>query len=73
MVVNDNHVLGHESSGQVVAVHPSVTSLRVGDRVAIEPNKVRTTHADCYHLAMFESTQGVFERAIPDISNGFAM
>ncbi|KIW08769.1 L-arabinitol 4-dehydrogenase [Verruconis gallopava] len=38
MVVRDNHILGHESAGQVIAVHPSVTSLKVGDRVAIEPN-----------------------------------
>lgn len=38
MVVRDNHILGHESSGTVVAVHPSVSSLRVGDAVAVEPN-----------------------------------
>ena len=38
MIVNDDHILGHESAGQVIAVHPSVTSLKVGDRVAIEPN-----------------------------------
>jgi L-iditol 2-dehydrogenase len=38
MVVRADHILGHESCGQVVATHPSVTSLRVGDRVAIEPN-----------------------------------
>lgn len=33
-----DHILGHESAGQVIAVHPSVTHLKVGDRVAIEPN-----------------------------------
>jgi L-iditol 2-dehydrogenase len=38
MIVKDTHILGHESSGQVIAIHPSVTSLKVGDRVAIEPN-----------------------------------
>jgi alcohol dehydrogenase-like protein len=48
MIVKDNHVLGHESSGIVIAVHPSVTSLRVGDRVAIEPNKVRITRSYFY-------------------------
>lgn len=34
------HILGHESAGEVVAVHPSVdgSHLRVGDRVAIEPH-----------------------------------
>lgn len=30
-------VLGHESSGTVVAVGPAVKNLKVGDRVAIEP------------------------------------
>jgi L-iditol 2-dehydrogenase len=38
MVVEQDHVLGHESAGQIIAVHPSVKSLKVGDRVAIEPN-----------------------------------
>lgn len=58
MVVEDKHILGHESAGevcpssacllstafpaltalQVMAVHPSVTTLQPGDRVAVEPN-----------------------------------
>ena len=38
MIVTGDHVLGHESAGLVIAVHPSVTSLTAGDRVAIEPN-----------------------------------
>jgi L-iditol 2-dehydrogenase len=38
MIVKDTHILGHESAGTILAVHPSVTSLRPGDRVAIEPN-----------------------------------
>lgn len=38
MIVNDTHILGHESAGVVLATHPSVTHLQVGDRVAIEPN-----------------------------------
>ncbi|KOS18940.1 L-arabinitol 4-dehydrogenase [Escovopsis weberi] len=40
MIVEADHILGHESAGQVIAVHPSVTSLKVGDRVAVEPNVV---------------------------------
>ncbi|ATY58288.1 xylitol dehydrogenase [Cordyceps militaris] len=40
MVVTGDHILGHESAGEVIAAHPSVTSLAVGDRVAIEPNVV---------------------------------
>lgn len=38
MVVEDTHILGHESAGVILAVHPSVTHLKPGDRVAIEPN-----------------------------------
>ena len=38
MIVEDTHILGHESSAQVLAVHPSVTNLKAGDRVAVEPN-----------------------------------
>ena len=38
MIVEDTHILGHESAGVVLKVHPSVTHLKVGDRVAIEPN-----------------------------------
>jgi len=38
MIVKDDHILGHESAGQVIAVHPSVKDLKPGDRVAIEPN-----------------------------------
>jgi L-iditol 2-dehydrogenase len=38
MIVEGDHILGHESAGVVLAVHPSVTSLKPGDRVAIEPN-----------------------------------
>lgn len=38
MVVTGDHILGHESAGEIIAVHPSVTSLKIGDRVAIEPN-----------------------------------
>ncbi|KAM7207736.1 GroES (chaperonin 10)-like protein [Naviculisporaceae sp. PSN 640] len=40
MIVCGDHVLGHESAGEVIAVHPSVTSLKVGDRVAIEPQVI---------------------------------
>ena len=37
MIVTDAHILGHESAGEVVAIHPSVLDLKPGDRVAIEP------------------------------------
>ncbi|KAI9837075.1 MAG: hypothetical protein M1819_000724 [Sarea resinae] len=40
MIVEHDHILGHESAGVVLAVHPSVTKLKPGDRVAVEPNVV---------------------------------
>lgn len=40
MIVEDTHILGHESAGVILAVHPSVTHLQVGERVAIEPNVI---------------------------------
>lgn len=36
-MVKDSFILGHESAGVVVAMHPSVSHLELGDRVAIEP------------------------------------
>ncbi|KAF7133909.1 hypothetical protein CNMCM5793_005375 [Aspergillus hiratsukae] len=38
MIVEGDHILGHESAGQVIAVAPDVTTVKPGDRVAIEPN-----------------------------------
>ncbi|KAF2868795.1 sorbitol dehydrogenase-like protein [Massariosphaeria phaeospora] len=40
MIVTAPHILGHESSALVLATHPSVTHLRPGDRIAIEPNLI---------------------------------
>lgn len=40
MIVGGDHILGHESAGEVIAAHPSVTGLKVGDRVAIEPQVI---------------------------------
>jgi L-iditol 2-dehydrogenase len=45
--VKDAHILGHESAGVVVAVHPSVKTHAVGDRVAIEPHIVCKTCEPC--------------------------
>lgn len=38
MIVEGDHILGHESAGQILAVAPDVKTLKPGDRVAIEPN-----------------------------------
>lgn len=47
MIVGCDHILGHESAGEVIAVHPSVTSLKVGDRVAVEPQVICNACEPC--------------------------
>ncbi|OJK01219.1 hypothetical protein ASPACDRAFT_115815 [Aspergillus aculeatus ATCC 16872] len=47
MIVTGDHILGHESAGQVIAVAPDVTSLKPGDRVAIEPNIICNACEPC--------------------------
>lgn len=48
LIVDRPCILGHEASGQVVAVGEEVTNLKPGDRVAIEPGvPCHTCHACC--------------------------
>lgn len=47
MIVTGDHILGHESAGQVVAVALDVTSLKPGDRVAVEPNIICNACEPC--------------------------
>ena len=47
MVVENTHILGHESAGIILAAHPSVTHLKVGDRVAIEPGLICNACEPC--------------------------
>lgn len=47
MVVTDTHILGHESAGVILATHPSVTHLKPGDRVAIEPDIICNACEPC--------------------------
>lgn len=47
MIVTDTHILGHESAGEILAVHPSVKHLKVGDRIAIEPNVICNSCEPC--------------------------
>ncbi|KAJ4416838.1 L-arabinitol 4-dehydrogenase [Neurospora sp. IMI 360204] len=47
MIVECDHVLGHESAGEVIAVHPSVKNIKVGDRVAIEPQVICNACEPC--------------------------
>lgn len=47
MIVRGDHILGHESAGEVLAVAPDVTHLKPGDRVAIEPNIICNACEPC--------------------------
>ena len=47
MIVTGDHILGHESAGQVVATASDVSHLKVGDRVAIEPNIICNACEPC--------------------------
>lgn len=55
-VVDGPIVLGHEASGVVIEVGKAVTSVQVGDRVAIEPGTPCRDCGDCaagdYHLCV---------------------
>ena len=47
MVVENDHILGHESAGVILAKHPSVEHLKIGDRVAIEPDIICNACEPC--------------------------
>lgn len=66
MIVEDIHILGHESSGVVVAKHPSVTSLDIGDRVAIEPNIICNQCEPCL-TGRYNGCENVAFRSTPPI------
>lgn len=47
MIVEDSHILGHESAGIVIAKHQSVTTHEIGDRVAVEPGIICNACEPC--------------------------
>ena len=66
MVVEDTHILGHESAGTVIATHPSVTHLKAGDRVAIEPNIICNECEPC-RTGRYNGCETVEFRSTPPI------
>lgn len=66
MIVRDAHILGHESSGEVLAVHPSVTHLTPGDRVAIEPTIPCGTCQPCL-TGRYNGCENVEFRSTPPV------
>lgn len=66
MIVEDTHILGHESAGIVVAVHPGVTSHKPGDRVAIEPNIICNECEPCL-TGRYNGCESVLFRSTPPV------
>jgi L-iditol 2-dehydrogenase len=70
-VVNAPIILGHESSGVVAALGEGVSSLRVGDRVSLEPGYTCRT---CYHCkrGRYNLCPNVTFMATPPVDGAFA-
>ncbi|KAF4548417.1 L-arabinitol 4-dehydrogenase-like protein 2 [Elsinoe fawcettii] len=67
MIVKDDHILGHESAGVIIAAHPSVKNLKVGDRVAIEPNEICGACEPCL-TGRYNGCEGVLFNSTPPIA-----
>ena len=66
MVVEDTHILGHESAGIIVAKHPSVTTHAVGERVAVEPNIICNECEPCL-TGRYNGCEKVLFRSTPPV------
>jgi len=66
MIVTDNHILGHESAGMVIAKHSSVAHLEIGDRVAIEPNIICNACEPCL-TGRYNGCEAVEFRSTPPV------
>lgn len=68
-VLRSPMVLGHESSGIVLAVGKGVTSLKVGDKVAIEPD-VPSRLSDEYKSGHYNLCPHMIFAATPNSEDG---
>ncbi|QIW97546.1 hypothetical protein AMS68_003064 [Peltaster fructicola] len=66
MIVDGDHILGHESAGVVVAKHPSVKTHEIGDRVAVEPNIICNKCEPCL-TGRYNGCESVAFRSTPPI------
>ncbi|KAF2155412.1 GroES-like protein [Myriangium duriaei CBS 260.36] len=66
MIVTGEHILGHESAGTVLAVHPSVKHLKPGDRVAVEPTIPCATCEPCL-TGRYNGCTNVLFRSTPPV------
>ncbi|WP_145106104.1 NAD(P)-dependent alcohol dehydrogenase [Cereibacter sediminicola] len=65
-VVNEPMVLGHEASGTVIEVGPEVTTLKVGDRVCMEPG-IPDPNSKAARMGMYNIDPAVRFWATPPI------
>ncbi|MCE6959096.1 NAD(P)-dependent alcohol dehydrogenase [Cereibacter sphaeroides] len=65
-VVNEPMILGHEASGTVIEVGPEVTTLKVGDRVCMEPG-IPDPNSKAARLGMYNIDPAVRFWATPPI------
>jgi len=66
MIVEDTHILGHESAGTIIAKHASVKLLELGDRVAIEPNIICGACEPCL-TGRYNGCESVLFRSTPPV------
>jgi L-iditol 2-dehydrogenase len=70
-VVDEPLVLGHEAAGEVVALGESVTRLRVGQRVSVEPGVPDFSCRQCL-AGRYNLCEGMQFYATPPIDGAFA-
>ena len=69
-IVKPPFVLGHEAGGTVVEVGTSVTNLKLGDRVALEPGKT-CGHCEIYKTGRYNLCPEVIFFATPPVDGVF--
>jgi L-iditol 2-dehydrogenase len=70
MIMSEPFVLGHELSGVIIAVGGKVDAARVGNRVAIEPQRPCRTCNECRH-GRYNLCPNIIFYAVPHVNGAF--
>ena len=70
MIMSEPFVLGHELSGVITAVGGKVDATRVGNRVAIEPQRPCRTCNECRH-GRYNLCPNIIFYAVPHVNGAF--
>lgn len=70
MIMSEPFVLGHELSGVITAVGGKVDAARVGNRVAIEPQRPCRTCNECRH-GRYNLCPNIIFYAVPHVNGAF--